>query len=53
MMECVFDIPTRDEIFLSTEEEALKVCNDNVTLNKRHMNENWLEEERKKGLKAT
>lgn len=52
MLGFVFRIPTRDEIFLSTEEEALNVWSDNVTLNKRHMNENWLEKERKIGLKA-
>lgn len=53
MLGFVFGIPTRDEIFLSTEKEALKVWTDNVTSNKRHMNENWLEEKRKIGLKAT
>lgn len=52
MLGFVFGIPKRDEIFLSTKEEALKVWNDNVTSNKRHMNENWLEEERKTSLNA-
>lgn len=41
MLGFVFGIPTRDEIFLSTEEEALSVWNNNVTSNKRYMNENY------------
>lgn len=53
MLGFVFGIPARDEVLLTTEEESLGMWNNNVTSNKRHMNENWLEEERKIGLKAT
>lgn len=52
MLGLMFGISTRDEIFLSTQEEALRVWINKVTMNKRHMNENWLAEERKIGLKA-
>lgn len=52
MLEFIFSIPTREEIFLLTEEEASKAWNDKVASNKRYMNKNWLEEERKIGLKA-
>lgn len=48
MLGFVFGIPARDEVFLTTEEEALGVWNSNIASNKRHMNENWLEEERKR-----
>lgn len=53
MLGFVFCIPGRDEVLLTIEEEATRVWNKNITSNKRHMNENWLEEERKTGLKAT
>lgn len=53
MLGFVFRIPTREEAFLLTEEEALKTWNDKVSASKRHMNTNWLEEERKTRLKAT
>lgn len=53
MMGFVFGIPTREEIFLLTEEEAWKEWNDKVGSIKMHMKKNWLEEERKTSLKAT
>lgn len=52
MLGFVFGIPTSKEMFLLTKEEALKAWNDKVPANKRHINENWLEEERKTVLKA-
>lgn len=49
----VFGIPSREEdMMLTTKEEAKEVLNDDTTSCKRHMNENWLKEERKIGLKA-
>lgn len=53
MMGFVFGIPARDEVLLTIEEEATGVWSNNTASNKRHMNENWLEEERKTRLKAT
>lgn len=53
MLGFVFDILAKDEVLLTTKEEALGIWNSSVTSNQRHMNENWLEEERKKSLKAT
>lgn len=53
MLGFVFGIPTREEALLLIEEEALKTWNEKVSTRKRHMNTNWLEEERKIGLKAT
>lgn len=52
MLGFVFGIPSRDEVLQTTKEEALRVWNRNIASNKRHMNENWLEEERKIGLQA-
>lgn len=53
MLGFVFGISARDEVLLTIEEESLRVWNGNIASNKRHMNENWLEEERKIGLKDT
>lgn len=53
MLGFVFGIPSREEeMLLTTEEEAGEVWNNDTTSCKRHMNENWLEEERKTRLKA-
>lgn len=52
MLGFIFGIPTREEVFLLIEEEALKAWNDKISASKRHMNANWLEEERKTRLKA-
>lgn len=52
MLGFVFGIPARYEVFLTIEEDALKVWNSNIVSHKRHMNENWLQEERKTRLKA-
>lgn len=50
MLRYVFGIPSREEeMLLTTEEEAVEVWDGDTTLSKRHMNENWLKEERKKG----
>lgn len=53
MLGFVFGIPSRDEVLLTTEEEAVEVWDKNIASCKRHMNEHWLEEERKTGLKAS
>lgn len=53
MLGFIFGIPTREEVFLLTKEEALKAWDDKASASKRHMNINWLEEERKTDLKAT
>lgn len=48
MLGYVFGIPSREEeMLLTTEEEVVEVWDGDVTSRKRHMNENWLEEERK------
>lgn len=53
MLGFIFGIPTREEVFVLTEEEAWKAWNDKTPASKRNMNTNWLEEERKKWQKAT
>lgn len=53
MLGFVFGMPTRDEVLQTKEEEAAEVWDRDIASRKRHMNENWLEEERKIGLKAT
>lgn len=40
MLGFVFGIPTREEVFLLTKEEALKAWNDKISTSKRHMNTN-------------
>lgn len=40
MLGFVFGIPSRDEVFLTTEVEAMRVWDKDTTSFKRHMNEN-------------
>lgn len=53
MLGFMFGIFARDEVLLTTEEEAARVWSNNIASNKRNMNENWLEEERKTWINAT
>lgn len=53
MLGFVFGIPSRDEVLLTTEEDVVEVWRNDTASCKRHMNENWLEEERKTRLKPT
>lgn len=53
MLGFVFGIPSSDEVLLTTEEEAGGFWDKDTTACKKHMNEHWLEEDRKTGLKAS
>lgn len=52
MLGLVFGIPTSDEVLLTIGEETLKIWGDDTYNYKKHMNKNWLEEERRTSLKS-
>lgn len=53
MIGMTFGIPGREEVLLTIEEEATSTFKKGSSNNIRHINEAWLEEPRKTGLKAT
>lgn len=52
MLALVFQIPTKKEVLVEGEEDGEREWNQNVSQCKKRMNEEWLKEERKTGLKV-
>lgn len=53
MLTMTFGIPQYEKVLQMTKEEAVTIYNKNVANNRCHINEVWLAEPRKLGLKAT